>query len=598
MLADFGWYVFPVKANKKPLAGFEWRKLSSCTPDEIDAMPWDEGEWVAVDCGKSGVCVVDVDQREAMQGQPLGGTMFQITQREGGMHLVYKAPPFHQGNTQAAPVEGIDIRGAGGYFIWYNNADLDDHIAPWPYKQEIRNKKLERPAPRVEAGHAFHSEYGPRTGPDVLERTRDMSLAQHLGLYRELGLHEAELLELAIGFNQMRCVPPLEHKELVKTARSIAGYPSDVAEKRIHDAQALEDLFVAPKITMAERLAARLSPRVIVPGWLYADIKTRNATGGVGKTTLALWEACRLAAGKSMYGASAEKPVRTVFVTKEDRREQAVARIHQLALAMQLTAEQDEQVNENVQVLDFSGSDFRLCTIVEGVVVINEVAIARLEKFIGDWGADWVIIDPVISFGVGEERKNDAAQGLVDAFKRICRKYDCCVEGISHVSKEVLRNKIDDALVGRGSSALGDGSRMVHNMMEVTAEEWFKSISKELPEDATGMVLSNPKNTYAQRNEQLFIQREGFKFTWHYGKPINPAEAENYDAATLRDWILKENHAGREPTLTQLKYSNGTHGVPRTRVERALDLLIDAGKVKNYGKKGVKGAGFRVIENQ
>jgi RecA-family ATPase len=46
-----------------------------------------------------------------------------------------------------------------------------------------------------------------------------------------------------------------------------------------------------------------------------------------------------------------------------------------------------------------------------------------------------VIIDPAVSFGVGETRVNDAEQGLIEAARRIRAALGCCVRYVHHTGR-------------------------------------------------------------------------------------------------------------------------------------------------------------------
>lgn len=63
-LASLGYYVFFVNGNKVPFAGFEWRKNSTNDPKVIFEywQRYPKG-CVAIDCAKSGITVVDVDNK-------------------------------------------------------------------------------------------------------------------------------------------------------------------------------------------------------------------------------------------------------------------------------------------------------------------------------------------------------------------------------------------------------------------------------------------------------------------------------------------------------------------------------------------------------
>lgn len=129
-LAKLGYYVAPVKVwldDKcvKRMTRLPWSKMS--TRDEATIRGWFAagGRYadhdLLIDCGKSGIVVVDLDEGEGKSGaaewKRLGGPsskMVTLT-RSGGHHGFYKADPQRPVRNSAGEVaRGIDVRGIGG----------------------------------------------------------------------------------------------------------------------------------------------------------------------------------------------------------------------------------------------------------------------------------------------------------------------------------------------------------------------------------------------------------------------------------------------------------------------------------------------------
>jgi hypothetical protein len=119
--AERGFAVFPV-AGKRPLVA--WRADSSTDPDIVRAMPWSEATGIGVDCGKSGLVVVDIDDLDAIPAlaEEVGWdatqdeTLISRTGR-GGMHIFYRAGGAEVRNSASKVVQGVDIRGSGGFVV-------------------------------------------------------------------------------------------------------------------------------------------------------------------------------------------------------------------------------------------------------------------------------------------------------------------------------------------------------------------------------------------------------------------------------------------------------------------------------------------------
>ena len=110
--------------------------------------------------------------------------------------------------------------------------------------------------------------------------------------------------------------------------------------------------------------------------------------------------------------------------------------------AMSLTDDDIGQVLGNVLIVDVSGVTFRLSAISDDVVIPHAHNLNWLVDNLKDWSPDWIIFDPLVSFGVGESRVNDAEQGLIEAFRVLRNHLDCCIEGIHHSGKANAREKV------------------------------------------------------------------------------------------------------------------------------------------------------------
>mgnify|MGYP000918914291 CR=1 FL=1 len=348
-------------------------------------------------------------------------------------------------------------------------------------------------------------------------------------------------------------------------------------------------------ITPLELHAARLTPRKILPDLIYADVRTRFAAGGTGKTTLALYEAAVLALGRSLYGRTPERPVRTVFVTREDTREILVARLREIMKAMHLSADEIRQVLENVLVLDKSGDHFRLSEVVRDVVAPHHVNIAALGDALEEWQPDWLLFDPLVSFGVGEQRVNDAEQGLIEAFRIMRNRLDCCVEGIHHSGKQNARDKTLDQYSGRGGSALSDGARMVAVLQPLDAAEWLKATGSRLLDGESGLVMALPKLSYAKQQPSIFLRRHGYAFTQEIVQQTTPEQAARERADQVHRFLLSEYRQGRRYGVSDLDTCTRTLNLSRSEIREAASALKVAGRVMYHHASGKTGSHYEPL---
>lgn len=87
------------------------------------------------------------------------------------------------------------------------------------------------------------------------------------------------------------------------------------------------------------------------------------------------------------------------------------------------------------------------------VVVMSE-AVDGLIRHLSEIKPVLVIVDPAVSFGVGESRVNDSEQGLIEAARAIRNSVGCCIRFIHHTGKQNAREVAVDQYAGRGGSAL------------------------------------------------------------------------------------------------------------------------------------------------
>lgn len=272
---------------------------------------------------------------------------------------------------------------------------------------------------------------------------------------------------------------------------------------------------VPPAISDMELTAARLAPRCIVENYLFADVAALNAPGSTGKTTASLYEAACIVLGMPVWGLRVETCGPVLIVTAEDRREFLVARLREVCKALNLSPRQTALVRELVRIDDRTVNRQRLTAIVNDVVEVAAFASDIVEGCRADDFAPVLVqFDPLVSFGVGESRVNDAEQGVIDAARVIVGGLDCCVRLVHHVGKAGGRDKVTDMYAGRGGSALADGCRMVHVMQPADATELMKATGRTLAPDQHAFSLHRPKISYAppQHDRPLFVVRQGYQF--------------------------------------------------------------------------------------
>jgi RecA-family ATPase len=190
-----------------------------------------------------------------------------------------------------------------------------------------------------------------------------------------------------------------------------------------------------------------------------------------------------------------------------------------------------------------------------------------------------VIIDPMVSFGVGESRVNDAEQGLIDTGRRIRNELNCGVLYVHHTGKENARKQTLDQYSGRGGSALSDGSRVTHVMQSLNAEDWNKATGDTLQEGESAIIYARPKVSWATPNQpDIYLKRKGYRFErFEPIGGIEGAEAQlEANAEKLYAFLKTKMLAGTRYTAITLAKAGV---VARDPARDAIEHLIANGRV-------------------
>jgi len=387
-------------------------------------------------------------------------------------------------------------------------------------------------------------------------------------------------------------------EELGQAAGEYADIPPDPAPVEESTKQGVAAMFsrinTAP-LTLGELKSAKLTPRIILENLLYADVRVRVAAGGVGKTTLALYEATRLALGLELWGRTPDSPKKTMIFSREDQRAVLAARLREIMWAMMLEPQQQEAVLDNIRIIDLSGEPFRLSVIADDVVMPNFSALDWIINISKEWRPDWIIFDPLVSFGVGESRVNDAEQGIVEAFRVLRNDLDACIEGIHHTGKSNAREKTADQYSSRGGTALPDGSRMVAVLNPATPEEWLKETSTPLGDGEDGIVMALPKLSYCAKQEAILIRRKGYGFSMAARVSLSPEDLRRADANLLLNFIAKEYSEGHRYSNKDLEAMKVAIGLSRDKIRAAATHLKMTGRVKYNEVPGQEGSHYEPV---
>ena len=341
---------------------------------------------------------------------------------------------------------------------------------------------------------------------------------------------------------------------------------------------------VPPPISYQEFYMASASPAAIVAGFYYADVGTLIAPGGTGKTTLILWQAIHITLGRELWGMPILKPGPVIILTAEDSREMLVARLRSICTELGLSQTDIQTVAGNVLISDVSGYGLKLTEVEHDVVRPAHTVIAQIVAACLIIAPVLVVIDPAVSFGVGESRVNDAEQGLVEAGRRLRGALNCCVLFVHHTGKANARDKTTDQYSGRGGSAFADGARMVHVLQNLGPADWSKETGTELEPGESGLILARPKISYARPQPPLFLRRSGYRFDYVDRTTVGKEAQAAANDTRIHEWLTRELAAGRYHSKNSVETADT--GLKRPEVRAALNRLEAAGLIEMRDRPG------------
>ena len=330
--------------------------------------------------------------------------------------------------------------------------------------------------------------------------------------------------------------------------------------------------------TEADLNKAKLHPRCFVTNLLYADLGEVAAPGGVGKTTMMLYESALLALKRPIWGCEVVNPGKTLIITAEDSADLIAARLREILDAMNLSPADRQLARESIAVWDVSGEMLRLAELDgSGNLNLTDLADSIVDAY-RDAGIAQVIFDPVVSFGPGERVINDGEQAIVTACRRIVRGLNCCVRLVHHTGKANARNGAIDQYAGRNGSALPDGCRMVTVLSSIRDTQLSPPESFEMAQGDSAFVYARAKLSYAPPQPNIWVRRRGFAFEYWIERQRSADEIIATDADKIAEFLEAELLHDRKYTPRALEAATKLK-IPRKRLRDALAVMDTAGRV-------------------
>lgn len=381
----------------------------------------------------SGLVAIDVDPEgrdwyREVQGR-LGAHRLHGTRR--GKHLLYRVNGTKVRNSTSVISDGIDVRGEGGYIIWWPahggvSVGEPGELPDW----------LERAAGTGKQSGSIHkvSEAGEETLSRDIRKFKDgergTALSNRAYHYRKMGLSTREIGEALLQYDLEHCEPPYQQTNGKSAVRYIARKKGGI----------LSD---GEKATNSEvELLRADEQKEVAVDWLWKGFLARNkfhllsGSGGVMKSTLALSLTATITRG-GQWPDDSRCPTGNVLIW---------------------TGEDD--LSDTVRPrLRFAGADLTRCWFVKGIKEGKErrefdpaqdaSALERACVEIGD--VSMIVIDPIV---VVVQKDNNSASDVrrsLTPLADLAAKYNAVLLGIQHFTKGSKGKDPAERVLGSGA---------------------------------------------------------------------------------------------------------------------------------------------------
>ena len=542
--------------RKKPLV--DWKTQSSADPEQIrqwGAFFGDKILGYGLPTGSvNGIWALDIDNKDGKSGfeylQSIGVTQQPYTAYQhtpsGGMHLFFRMSDNRFHPTSVNTETKVDTRGEGG-FCWLYQPDFSagfSEAPDWVWSQVITKKKKDKSEVlnsnliSMDPGLAleeFNASINAILNAGQGERNHTLNthayvvgqLVANGALPKDYAYEQLKLAAIKIG---------LPEREAHATIMS--GISNGLDNPRTHpfgDGPP-EPVFKIPEQGLMPMLVERprwtpqfgtiqmlmdwthLRKPQLFENWSTEDIHLTSAIGGVGKTTIMLFEAVCLALGWPFLGFRCLKPGRTMFIVGEDSERKLYAMIGKICKQLGLMDGQHQHLLETIvnNIVIKRADD--ICLVAKDPktrnIIPNPEALEKLYEMIDDLQPRKIIFDPIAMFWGDENDGNSMAIAVSKAAQKILEKSNACVEFINHIGKDSFTKKDVSQFSGRGATALANHSRVVRTLLSLNENEYRDHTGEELPEGKTAIYcyVSKFSDGSPLLNKPFIILRDGYLF--------------------------------------------------------------------------------------
>lgn len=461
--------VFPCDpASKRPIE--QGHGFKDATQDATIVTRW----WqkypqalIGVPTGSAtGLLVVDCDPKSgdwyARHRKALGSCRMHPTRR--GKHLLYQYPK-GSGIRISKSSDTVDVRGDGGYVIWWAAHGYEPlgQLGKAPAWIIELCQKLARPRTTKLNGHAVTEESDSRDTRKFIDGGRGDALSARAYHYRKMGMSTREIGQALLQYDLEHCEPPYQHTD----GKSKVLY---IARKKGHiltDAQQSIN-------TEVELIRADAQEEKPVD-WLWKGFLARNkfhllsGSGGVMKSTLTLSMAATITRG-GRWPDGTKCPRGSVIIWSGE-----------------------DDLGDTVKPrLRYAGADQTRCWFINGVRQEGEKrdfdpardsqALQRACDRIGD--VSLIVIDPVVVIVQKDNNSASDVRRSMQPLVALGTKYNAVILGLQHFTKGSKGKDPAERVLGSGAwvhqsrivlaaAAIDEGEGQVATRMVFTCTKTF-----------------------------------------------------------------------------------------------------------------------------
>lgn len=540
--------------KKIPLVD-RWQERATNDPAQIQQ--WQEQFrdrlklWGCPTGSVNGIYVLDIDVKNGVNGfeklkekgvDQFPNTAYQYTP-SGGLHLIFKDDPNLNLRNSANREMGVDTRGEGGWIGLYDIKNIE-HLAEIPsWVHTIVRKPVNQIDPtkknQVVLNPVFALEQYQKSLQAILAAQpgeRNQTLNTHAYVIGKLVVAGAIPYDTAFA-DLTNAAKSIGLDPYETQATILSGLKGGAANPLTHpfgDSPPVPALKIeaplpqaetpsrwTPKFATLEMLSdwTKLKRPQLFEDWSPQDILLTSAIGGVGKTTIKLYEAVCLALGDPFLGFKCLNPGRTLFIVGEDTEAKLYAMVGRICKQIGLYE---------------PGQQHRLQAVVDSVVikrakdvplvafnkalnnyVPNTESLAKIQQAIEDLRPKQIVFDPIGMFAGPESGGNDAAKAMMESMQILLDMSDGAVEMISHIGKDSHTRKDTGQFSARGATAIANHSRVVRTLLKLNEDEYREITGEELEEETTAIqcFVSKFSDGSPILDKPFIILRKGFLFT-------------------------------------------------------------------------------------